>query len=84
MDRFGGQLLAPVEGLAFDQGFLLPLGRKKRPFVLFWPILGFFCCAVVPLLTFSININFFFNPKNAKKLNKSLKISLNIEIKKKS
>ena len=58
MDHFGGQLLAPVEGLAFGQGFLLPLGGK-RPIMLFWPILGLSCCAVAPLLTFSVNINFF-------------------------
>ena len=54
---------------------------KKSPIILFWPILRHFWGSVVPLVTFSNNLNnfernlrkfifFFFNPKKSQQISK--------------
>ena len=54
MARYAGKLLAPTEG--FGQGFFCP-SRTKILIMLLWLILGHFWCLVVPLVTFSSNLN---------------------------
>ena len=75
-----GPLWGPTSSSCGEFGLwprlFVALWAEKRPIMLFWPILGLSCCAVVPLFTFSITIKInFFYPKNAKKFKQSLKIS---------
>ena len=79
MARYAGQLLASAEGFSFQLRLFLPFGQKK-PYMLFWTIVGPFWCSVVTLVTFSSSLD---NVAKNKKINKSSPLQKNISKKKK-
>ena len=62
MALYAGLLLAPAEGFGLWSRTFIALWTKKELIMLFWPILGYFMCPVVTLVTFNSRLGKFLDP----------------------